>query len=147
MILPLSSVQVLFFTTLHLRPCVVLLIGVLLLCSCKRLPITQEVKHPSQFLTCKTKLITKSDTIVFAELTIKNHARKTSYNNMDVMLQLLNAKGDSICFMSKQFNSPALKPRRKQTLRMQLYCPGQKPVKALIYNLYGTPVKKSKAPD
>lgn len=142
--LHLSALRFFAAAVTHLRVYLVVCSGALLLQGCRRLPLTQETKHPSQFLTCKTKVIIKNDTIAFAELTIKNRARKTSYKNMDVMLQLLNAQGDSVCLMCRQLNSPALKPRRKQKLLLQLYCPGQKPAKALLHNLYGTPVKKKK---
>lgn len=118
-------------------------IGVILffsLQSCLSIPITQEVKHPSMFLLCKTKVICMNDSNYFIDLKIKNKAKKTSYKNMDVLIQVYNVHGDSACFISRRFNSPILKPHHRQTILMPLFCPGQIPQKATINNLYGTPV-------
>jgi hypothetical protein len=121
-----------------------LFIGAILLCllhSCSGLSIVQETKHPGMYLKCKTKVVCENDTNYFVILKIKNIAKKTSYNKMDVMIQVFNEHDDSACFVSRVFNSPVLKPHHKQIIRMPLFCPGQKPSKVTIHNLYGSPVK------
>lgn len=111
--------------------------------SCQTLPDAQEIKHPSLFLKGKTKIVkSKHDTTFVLVLEVKNKARKTSYQNIEVMLQLLNSRGDSICIINYGFTSSGLKPHRKKTFTKPINCPPHEPAKALIIDLYGTPVKK-----
>lgn len=102
----------------------------------------QEIKHPGYYLKGKGKVLSQSPDSVKMVFTLKNKARKTSYENIDLLVQLKKANGSASCSFSRKFQTAPLKPKRKQKIYYSLHCPYAEADRIEFLNITGDPVGK-----
>lgn len=94
--------------------------------SCQFNRLAADEKYSSDYLEGEIRIIRTDADTTYAELRVKNKAKKTSYRDMSVALQCYGAKKDSICYTMIDIRSAPLKPRKKMKHILKLSCEKQR---------------------
>lgn len=102
----------------------------------------QEIKHPGYYLKGKGKVLSQTPDSVMLKLTIKNTARKTSYKNFDLLVQMKKKDGSPSCSFGRKFQTVPLKPKRRQKIYYTLHCPKAEANSIEFLNIYGDTISR-----